>query len=375
MTATTTPIAESTADQFSERLLGSALGAVELFTVFVGDRLGWYRSLSEDGPATSKELAERTATDERYAREWLEQQAVCGILVTDPSQSSAERRYELPAAAAEVLTDTSSLAYLAPVGRMFAASFMRAPDLLSAYRDGGGVSWEQLGDDARFGQADMNRPWFESQLTDAFAGVHDIDRVLSGPHARITEVGFGGGWASIAMARAYPQLRIDGYDVDAPSVELARRNAEESGVADRVKFHHSGGAEIGEQGSFDAAFAFECIHDMPQPVPVLQAMRKAVRPGAPVVVMDEAVAESFTAPGDELERLMYGFSLMVCLPDGRSSSPSVATGTVMRPSTLDAYAREAGFTGTEILPIDDFGFWRFYRLHGPDSEGAQRSSD
>lgn len=366
MTATTSTSAETTADAFAERMLGSALGAIEIFSVFVGERLGWYRSLNEDGPATPGDLAKRTGTHERYAREWLEQQAVCGILVTDPSQPADERRYELPPAAAEVLTDPSSLSFLGPVGRMLSASMVQAPELLAAYRDGGGVSWDQLGDDARFGQADMNRPWFESKLADAIAGLPDVHGVLSSPQARIIEIGFGGGWASIAMARAHPQLRIDGFDVDAPSVALARRNAEDSGVADRVKFHHSSGADIGAQGAYDAAFAFECIHDMPQPVPVLEAMHRAVRPGAPVIVMDEAVAETFTAPGDDLERLMYGFSLMVCLPDGMSSTPSVATGTVMRPSTLDSYARQAGFARTEILPIEDFGFWRFYRLHGPD---------
>jgi hypothetical protein len=44
-------------------------------------------------------------------------------------------------------------------------------------------------------------------------------------------------------------------------------------------------------------------------------------------------------------------------------SPSVSTGTVMRPSTLRGYAREAGFEEMEILPIEN-DFFRFYRLRG-----------
>ena len=32
-----------------------------------------------------------------------------------------------------------------------------------------------------------------------------------------------------------------------------------------------------------------------------------------------------------------------------------------RPSVLEGYAREAGFAGVEVLPIEG-GFWRFYRL-------------
>ena len=92
-------------------------------------------------------------------------------------------------------------------------------------------------------------------------------------------------------------------------------------------------------------------------------MRSAVKPSGAVVVMDEAVAAEFTAPGDDLERIMYGFSLFVCLPDGMSSQPSVGTGTVMRPSTLEGYARDAGFDRLEVLPVEDFAFFRFYRLH------------
>ena len=73
-------------------------------------------------------------------------------------------------------------------------------------------------------------------------------------------------------------------------------------------------------------------------------------------------AETFTAPGDDLKRVLYGWSITTCLPDGRSRQPSVATGTVMRPDTLRRYATEAGFSSVEILPIENDVF-RFYQLH------------
>jgi hypothetical protein len=90
-------------------------------------------------------------------------------------------------------------------------------------------------------------------------------------------------------------------------------------------------------------------------------MRAMVRPGGTVLVVDERVAETFTAPGDDVERLMYGYSLTCCLPDSMSTRPSAATGTVMRPATLDGYARGAGFGGAEVLPVAH-DFFRFYRL-------------
>ena len=362
MTSTAQLTPDLTADAFAERLFSSTLATVECLSVYVGDRLGWYESLAADGPATPADLAGRTGTCERYAREWLEQQAVYGILLTDPTDP--ERRYELPPGVREVLTDEHSLLYLGPLPRMFAAAGAHLPNLLDAYRTGGGVSWQELGADARESQAAINRPWFERSLADALHGVADIDEVLRRPGARIADVGCGAGWSTLALARAYPEARVDGIDVDAPSVEMARGNAESESaeLAARVTFRLADGATLAADDEYDAAFAFECLHDMPRPVEVLGAVRRAVRPDGLVVIMDEAVADEFTAPGDDLERFMYGASLLICLPDGMSSRPSAETGTVMRRATLERYAAQAGFKHVSVLPIEGFSFFRFYRL-------------
>jgi SAM-dependent methyltransferase len=277
-------------------------------------------------------------------------------------ESDRERRFGLSDAAAEVLTDGSSLAYLAPLARLLGGLGVELPKLVQAYRDGGGVSWAAFGADAREGQADMNRPWFERALPEALASVPEVHTLLGRPGARIADVGCGGGWSTLALARAYPDATVEGIDIDAPSIELARANARAGGLEERVDFRLDGGDELAD-GEYDAIFAFECIHDMAQPVPVLAAARRALRPGGTMIVMDEAVADRFTAPGDDQERLMYGYSLLCCLPDGLSHRPSVGTGTVMRADTLWSYARDAGFSDVTVLPIEDFGFWRFYRLH------------
>jgi predicted O-methyltransferase YrrM len=355
--------AAQTADDVAGRVLQSAIGAAETMAIYLGDRLGWYRSLAADGPATATELAERTGTNPRYAREWLEQQAVSGLLVAEDSDDAETRRFEITDAVAEAMTDERSLAYISPLTRMFAAVGPQLPALLDAYRTGGGVSWKQLGEDAREGQADMNRPWFD-KLPSVFADIGHLHDVLSSPTARIADVGMGAGWSSIALAQAYPSLTVHGFDIDDASVELATANALDAGVADRVRFHLAGGDALEAHGPFDAAFAFECIHDMSQPVDVLRAMRRAVSEDGLVIIMDEAVGDRFGVPGAELDALMYAFSLFVCLPDGMSHQPSAATGTVMRPDTLLEYAQAAGFEDLTILPIEDFGLWRFYELLG-----------
>jgi hypothetical protein len=106
---------EKERDALVERLLASTGGTFDIFTIYIGGRLGFYRSLAEDGPATSGELAARSGTYERYVREWLEQQTVAGILkVEDETAAAASRRYRLPAGHKEVLVDRDSPNYIEP---------------------------------------------------------------------------------------------------------------------------------------------------------------------------------------------------------------------------------------------------------------------
>jgi SAM-dependent methyltransferase len=352
---------QQTADEFAERVFGSLLGTVEIMAVYLGDRLGWYRSLAADGPASAAELAARTHTAPRYAREWLEQQAVAGYLTLDKDGAPDERVFSIPDSVAEVLTDETSLAYVAPVARMFGAVGPVLPQLLAAYREGGGVGWAELGADAREAQADQNRPWFGAELASALRGAPTLDAALRRPGARILDVGCGGAWSTIGLAQAYPEATFVGVDIDSPTVDMARNNVAAAGLAGQIEILCADASTL-PAGTFDLAFAFECVHDMPRPVEVLDAVRRSLVPGGAMVVMDEAVAETFAPDGDDLERIMYGFSLFVCLPDSMASNPTVATGTVMRPSTLRAYAEAAGFTSFEVLPIEGFSFFRFYRL-------------
>ena len=352
-------------DALAERLFGAALGAYELMTVHLGDRLGLYRALAEQGEATPAEVAAATGTQERYAREWLEQQAVAGILeVDDVGAPAEERRYRLPQGHAEVLIERDSLAHLTPLAR-YSVSFAHVlPAVEEAFRSGGGVPWEAYGELGREAQGDANRPLFTnllgSEWLPAISDVHE--RLLADPPARVADVACGAGWSSIAIARAYPKATVDGYDLDAASVELARSNLAGSGVEDRVTFHLRDAGDPELAGSYQLVTVFEAVHDMSRPVEVLRALRGLAAEDGAVVVMDERVADVFTAPGDEVERLMYTYSVLCCLPVGLAESPSVGTGTVMRADTLRRYAAEAGFTDVEVLPIEHEVF-RFYRLH------------
>ncbi|WP_205471731.1 bifunctional 2-polyprenyl-6-hydroxyphenol methylase/3-demethylubiquinol 3-O-methyltransferase UbiG [Nocardioides sp. SYSU D00038] len=349
-------------DELADHLFGSALGALDILTVHLGSQLGLYGVLHQR-PCTAAELAEAAGLHPRYAREWLEQQTVAGLIdVDDPALPAEERRFAVSAEHAAVLCDPDSLSFFTPFADVIAAAAVQLPALQEAFRTGGGVPWSQYGAAMRRGQAEANRPLFLHSLgSDWLPSLPDVHRAL-GAGGRVADLGCGDGWSSIGMGLAYPAATVDGFDVDADSVAAATATAAEYGLSDRVRFEVRDAATADPGEGYDLVTAFECVHDLPDPVGVLAAARRLVRPGGTVLVMDERVPAEFTGrSGDAVEQLMYGMSVLICLPDGLSHHPSVGTGTVMRPDTLAAYAGDAGFSGVEVLPIEHEMF-RFYRL-------------
>jgi SAM-dependent methyltransferase len=353
-------------EALAERLVDDVTRAMETLSVYLGLELGLYQALGDLQPATEAEVADRAGIAVRYGREWLEQQASAGYVVCDdPARPAEERRYRLPAGHAEVLLDRDSPYHIAPVAVMLAGVARVLPELLEAYRTGGGVPYAAYGLQIRRGIAAANRPMFLHELASAWMpAVPGIDRRLRAtPPSRVLDLGCGLGASSIALALAYPRARILGVDLDEASVTEARAEAAQAGVADRVTFVAGDAAGAASEGPFDLVTIFEALHDMADPVGTLRSARAVLAGDGSVLVADERVADAFTAPGDAVERFMYGWSVLHCLPATLAEDPVETTGTVLRAPTVARWAASAGFGGFEVLPIDN-PFWRFYRMRG-----------
>jgi SAM-dependent methyltransferase/predicted transcriptional regulator len=353
-------------DALADRLFKSMIGSAELASVWLGLRLNLYETLREHGPATVAELAGRAGIDARYAREWLEQQAVAGLLDVEDAAGDAEtRRYRLPAAHAEVLLDADHPAHAGATAYWMGSLAEVLQRIPAIYRSGEGLPYPEYGADCRLAIANFNRPMFVNDLADWFTATPELQARLEADGTRVLDAGCGVGWSSISLAKAFPSLRVDGIDSDEASIAEAQRLAAEAGVADRVRFRVVDAAELGAagEGGYAAAFVFEALHDMARPVEALEAIRALLADDGVVVVADEKVAETFTAPGDEVERLNFAFSWWHCLPASRAEAPSVAAGTALRPATVRQWADQAGFANLQVLPVDHT-FWRFYQLTG-----------
>lgn len=342
------------------RLFEALLGSLELGTVHLGVKLGFYDALTV--PRTYPELAAATGILPRYAQEWCEQQAIAGLVRVDGATDPEQRRFWLDKTLTAVLQDTDSPTYAGSMALLSGGCGAVQPAVVEAWRNGTGLSFGEYGDDVRAGQGMFNKPGYLGQLVEEWLpAMPEVEALLQLRAPRVLDVGCGVGWSSIALARAIPGVEILGVDSDEASIVDARRNAQEADLADRVRFEVASSEDPLPSESVDVAFYFECLHDMAHPVPALAATRRALRPGGRVVVMDERAEEEFAPDGPPMERLLGAASVLHCLPVGLSEPDSAGTGTLMRPATLRRYAAEAGYRGVEVAPIEH-EMMRFYVL-------------
>lgn len=336
-----------------ERIFNSAIGALELQAMHLGRALGLYPLLVE--PKTASALADAAGIHPRYAREWLEQQATAGYVSADLTGS--EPSFFLNEEQQTVLVDADHPAHVSPFADMIAGGGSVLDRVVDAFRSGGGVPYADYGKAFRDGQAGINRPAFKSDLTSSWLGaVPDVvERLRKG--GRVADLGCGAGWSTIAVAKEFPKAKVFGIDADEASIEDAIANADGADV----EFLAADATSLAEHGPFDLVLLLEVLHDLSRPVEVLAAVQKALSGDGALLIADEKVGESFAPNGDELERMMYGWSVSYCLPASLAEENSAAIGTVFRPAQLKELAAEAGFGSVEISDVDA-GFFRLYVL-------------
>ncbi len=304
---------------------------------FIGQRLGLYKGLADGGAATPAELAARTGTNERYVREWLINQGSGGYVEYD----AATGRYHLTPEQAVALTDEDSPFYVGGGFYVVKAMASATPRIADAFTNGGGILWGDHDPDLFVGTERFFRPGYRAHLINdwipALKGVED--KLKAG--ALVADVGCGHGASTIIMAQAYPNSRFRGFDNHEPSIEAARRRAEEAGVADRVTFDVAPASEIPGEG-YDMVCFFDCLHDMGDPAGALKRTYEILSDEGSALIVEPMAGDTVEENFNIIGRTFSAASTLCCTSNSLALG-GPALGAVAPEEALREVANGAGF--------------------------------
>jgi SAM-dependent methyltransferase len=307
--------------------------------VVMGDKLGLYRALAGAGPLTPAELAERTATSERYVREWLNAQAAGGFVEYEADSG----RYSLPPEQAVALTDESSPAYLPGFFQIALGSVIDSPRIAEAAKSGQGVGWHDHVHDVHEGCERFFRPGYNTHLLSEWLPALDgvVEKLEAG--ASVADVGCGHGASTVLMAQAFPKSRFFGFDYHEDGIATARERAKDAGVDKTASFAAEPAASYSGQG-YDLVTMFDCLHDMGDPAGAARHVRSTLAPDGTWMIVEPRAGDRVEENLNPVGRAYYGFSTLLCTPSSLAQEVGLALGAQAGEARIREVVLGAGFS-------------------------------
>lgn len=341
---TTGELDQVKAGEFLAKVVTDSAGASVAILCELGDRLGLFKSMAGQPPATAEEVATRADLNERYTLEWLRGMRAGGYVTYDADSDT----YHFPDEHAAVLAAEAGPLFIAPGFRMFPPLIEQLPKLAEAFRHGGGVPqsaysadwWENMG---RF-----TAGWYQNQLIEEWIPAIPASMAKLEQGAEAADIGCGSGRAVIRLAEAFPRSRFVGFDVVPEQVQLATANAERAGVSDRASFVAIDAAD-GLPSSFDLITTFDALHEANDPRAVLAAVRSALKDDGTYLMSEMNCCDRHEENITPLHALFYTLSLTYCLTTVMSHG-GAALGTCGLPEAeVRRLCEEVGFSSVARL--------------------------
>jgi SAM-dependent methyltransferase len=339
---------------FMERFERLASGAAAIGALAVADRAGLLKAMAGRCPVTVEELA-ADGFAPRYVEEILAVMAAAGVVEYEEPTG----RFLFPEEHAACLADPDSPYSMAGWLDMIPGAMRSIDQISRAAVHGGGVPLQNFDERVVAGVDRLNSPGTRILLTRRWlpAMPDVVARLEAG--ARVADVGCGSGTAALAMALAYPMSTVIGFDVDPRAVARARDRAEQSALAN-LSFEQVPAEEL--PTGFDLITTFDVVHDLSHPVEVLGRIHSALSDGGTYLMMEPAAEPSLVDNFNPRGTLLFGFSLMYCLPQSLVDG-GAGLGAGWGPIRAEQLCRQVGFARFEQLPIDN-PYSNFYRVEG-----------
>lgn len=353
----TTAFDAERAEAFAGRILDVLNSGALAIMLSVGHRTGLFDALGEVDDATSEELARSAQLDERYVREWLAAMTTGRIVEYDPSSA----RYRLPPEHAAWLTRAASPDNLAVTSQFIPIIASVEDDIVSRFREGGGVPYERFG---RFHEV-MAEDSGQTVLSVLFTHILPL---VAGAEERLErgtsllDLGCGRGRAVIMLAERFPQSRFVGYDLSPDAIAFAREQAEERGLENvelQVRDLATFDADA-EPESFELVTTFDAVHDQPRPLALLRGIRRTLTADGVYLMQDIAGSSHLH---ENLDRpaapLMYTISTMHCMTVSLAQGGD-GLGTMWGEQKARELLAEAGFSSVEVHQLEHDPFNSYY---------------
>ena len=334
------------ARELTRRITSDVGGAFAVGLAYIGERLGLFAKLASIGPVTSHELAHAAGANERYVREWLKAMVAAEYIEYQP----VGERYRMTAEQVAVFVDERSPVFAAGSFQFTLPSLLLTPRLLQHFVEGGGIGYDELGEEITASIDRMHRPWFDHLLAKQWLpGVDGLEqRLRDGLH--VLDVGCGLGRSSLALAQAFPRSEIVGLDAHGPSIARAEERTIELGVHN-ARFIRRTLLEHDPAERYQLILAIDCVHDMPDPVAALKRIRDLLAPDGLFFWSEPTGSSNPLDNRNPIGRTRACLSPFHCLTVSLAQD-GAGLGTIIGEDGARALAAEAGFEGFERLPIE-----------------------
>jgi len=323
---------------FIGRFVTDLGAAVHAGMVVIGDKLGLYKALAAQ-PMTSAELAAKTATDERYVREWLASQAAGGYVTYDEKTN----KFGLTEEQAFTLATEDSPAYLPGAFQLALGSLAAVPRIAESFRTGAGMGWGEHDDAVFHGCEKFFRPGYAANLVSSWIpSLNDVQKKLEAG-AKVADIGCGKGASTILMAKAFPKSHFFGFDYHDKSIEAARESAKREGIADRATFEVAKAKEYPGK-DYDFAAVFDCLHDMGDPVGAATHVRQSLAEDGTWMIVEPFANDELKDNLNPVGRVYYSFSTLLCTPCSRSQEVGLCLGAQSGETRMRKVVTSAGFS-------------------------------
>ncbi len=331
---------EEKLNQFLGSCINDFGAAMHAGLVVIGESLGLYKAMHKaDEPVSSAELAEKTGTNERYLREWLNAQAAGGYV----SYEAETEKYFLSEEQAFALADETSPAYL-PGAFLLATSAVRAvPQLTEKFRTGEGFGWHEHDAGLFRGTEMFFRPGYAANLVGSWIPALDGVEEKLKDGAKVADIGCGLGASTVLMAQAFPNSTFTGFDYHEGSIEMARQRAKEGGVSDRVSFEVAKAKDF-PGDSYDFVTYFDCLHDMGDPVGAAAHVKDALASDGTWMIVEPFAHDNTKDNFNPIGRAYYSASTLLCTPASLSQEVGLALGAQAGESRIRDVITEGGFS-------------------------------